>query len=79
LNLTGPLLERRPWWERHSVWSGVLAGSVLGLGGYYLSTRNDPYCRDPDIFPCELAAPIFVVSGAAVGGLVGYMIRRDAS
>jgi len=64
--------ERR-WWRRHPIKAGALGGMVAGLGAYYLLSRNDPYCRDPDMFPCEFAIPIFVAEGALAGGFVGWL------
>lgn len=67
--------EAGSWLRRHPVLGGALIGSALGLAGYVLYARNDPYCRDPDMFPCELAIPIYVAGGASIGALVGYIVR----
>jgi hypothetical protein len=64
------------WWVRHPTTTGALAGMIVGLGVYYLQAGRDPYCRDPDFFPCELYIPVYVGAGAVTGGLLGYIAGR---
>ena len=64
--------ETKSWWSRHPVLTGALAGAIIGAGGYYLAVRNDEYCRDPDMFPCEIGYPFYAAGGAAVGALIGW-------
>jgi hypothetical protein len=64
------------WWVRHPTATGILAGMGVGLGVYYLQASRDPYCRDPDFFPCELAIPLYMGRGAVAGGLLGYIAGR---
>ncbi len=65
-----------PWWVRDPTAAGIVAGTGIGLGIYYLRVRRDPYCGGPLFLPCVSLLPTYVGPGALGGGLLGYIAGR---
>ena len=64
-------VRRRAGWRAPLIGAGV--GAAVGLGAFLV--LSDGCWREIESM-CELEIPVYVVGGAAVGGLFGYLFGR---
>ena len=70
--LAGSAQSRR-WTVAGYTLTGALAGAAAGMAVLFASED----CRTPESM-CGLGIPLYTGSGAAVGGLIGYVVGRIA-
>lgn len=67
--------EDPSWLRRHPVLTGAILGAASGFAAYYIGSSRDEYCQDPDMFPCEIGIPFFVIGGAGLGAGIVAAVR----
>jgi len=61
--------QAAPSGPRDSVWNGALIGAAIGAGGGHVWARNICGSNDSECF--YIAAPVGVLSGAAIEAVIG--------
>jgi hypothetical protein len=60
---------------RSGAWFGLLVGAGIGYLGYKAYYKRDEYCREADMVGCEVLIPGFVLGGAGLGFITGYVVE----
>ena len=69
--------DRRPWVERHPVWTGAILGFAAGFALTYLATHDSNDGRMFKVMSPGAAGVIWGGVSAGVGALAGWGISRS--